>query len=196
VHANGNPSFLTRSPVAQPRWRSTSTHGPIHACCTLRASQAGLYEGQGKCSQVLAETRALGFRPIMPVHCTPVVQRSHGWRTTAWGCELDILFTAFDVPPPPDEIARFHSVGMSGCNATVQSFEAAPNGSLVMTKPFVFQRQVNGKAEGKSLHAPPPRTPYFCLTRYPRRSHSHSQSHGEKRTFSGGTIHAFHSEAF
>ena len=48
-----------------------------------------LYEGQPRCSAVVAQAAQLGFEPASPVRCAPSPElRSGHWKKTAWGCAL------------------------------------------------------------------------------------------------------------
>lgn len=91
-----------------------------------------LYEGQPHCSEVLSLASRLGFTPATPVRCAPpATVRNKRWRTTAWGCELEIVFLARGVPMLPP-LWRFHQLSQAGCAATYHSIAHAPNGSVIM----------------------------------------------------------------
>ena len=103
----------------------------------------GLYTGQPKCSAVVARAAELGFAPATDVHCNPLGGRSGelaGWRRSAWGCELEVVFLRRGVSMLP-ELWQYHNIAHSGCRSFVDSPAAAPVGSVVMHSANMFCRQ-------------------------------------------------------
>lgn len=78
----------------------------------------GLYEGQPKCSTVLQETAALGFKPASNFSCVPRWRRKLGQKRTSAGCELDVLFVRPERDPRtiPDLFWEYHTLHLAGCS--------------------------------------------------------------------------------
>ena len=128
----------------------------------------GLYVGQPRCTAVLRRAAELGFKPVSPVFCQPRVFRSKPVRRTAWGCELEVLFSRPGVDVPA-YLHHFHQPAMGGCTGTIGlaelkaangSIARAANGSTVMTAPWVFKRF--GTRKGGEVIRPGVE-PYLCL---------------------------------
>mmetsp|Transcript_47385 Transcript_47385/g.101147 ORF Transcript_47385/g.101147 Transcript_47385/m.101147 type:complete len:249 (-) Transcript_47385:226-972(-) len=116
-----------------------------------------LYEGQPKCSEVLAQAAKLGFAPASTLRCRPEPQlRSKHWRKTAWGCELEIVFLANGVSMLPP-LWQFHNLGHSGCASVHSSMSTVPNGTYVMLAPNKWvEKDASGKQPRKvnaQMHA-------------------------------------------
>lgn len=135
----------------------------------------GLYEDQPKCSATRAILGALGYAPLTPLFCTPSnAPRTKHWRQTAWGCELDVVFSRHSAPPLAQEaVLLYHKPGMNGCHNTTTGLDSAPVGALVMTSPEKFSRR---RAEAEGGEADTGHTtvhqkfagaePYLCLRSY------------------------------
>lgn len=127
----------------------------------------GMYASQPKCSQVVSRAASLGFAPATPIYCSPRVPRSRAVRTTAWGCELSVLFLAEGVDFP-EHMHQFHGPNMNGCAGV---FDAASskvdNDTLVLRKPGMWVRagRPHEKIRGmKDAGA----TPFLCDARLAR----------------------------
>ena len=98
-----------------------------------------LYEGQPRCSAVVAQAAQLGFEPATPLRCR--FDRRQGavtsswrrnFRRTAWGCELEVVFLRRGVPMMPP-LWRFHNLAQNGCGGVYPSLGEVTNGSIVLT---------------------------------------------------------------
>ena len=130
---------------------------------------SGLYENQPKCTEVLARAAEVGFVPATDVFCTPRgAARSRRWRTTSWGCELEVVFVRKGLRMLP-ELWQFHNIAHSGCEAYVDNPGAAPWGALVMYGALTFCRAAGPrcvktfhKEGGRIRQLEPLTTTYFC----------------------------------
>lgn len=137
---------------------------------------APLYEGQPRCSEVLHRARRLGFEPATPIACSPKFAITPKWKSSAWACELDVLFLAPGVRP--DRYVPFHNLGLNGCEELVALPKEVPKkaslqqyipqqGRALMTGANVFYSH---SWVGKSHHAMG--EPYVCSSEYFVRSAS------------------------
>ena len=78
-----------------------------------------IYEGQPRCSSVVAELATLGFRPLTPaLLCTPMGARTrHGA-----SCEAEVVFVSRDQKPglahQPDFVLDAQHLMHNGCSST------------------------------------------------------------------------------
>ena len=122
-----------------PRWFATALVNTLTSTCGSGPALGGAAFA-APCSTYCSADCVLFvlFAPATPLRCTPSSAelrqlRSH-WRTTAWGCELEVVFLAHGVPML-EPLWRFHNVRHSGCAAAYPTFASVPNNSMIMVGP-------------------------------------------------------------
>ena len=110
----------------------------------------GLYVGQPNCSTVVARAAQLGYAPASPVFCLPSWRRSPAWshwRTTAFGCEYEVVFVAHGVGME-DDYWRFHQPNQGGCERVIKNMEEAAADEVVLAGTlwrWGWKKDPNGK---------------------------------------------------
>ena len=136
----------------------------------------GLYVGQPNCSTVVARAAQLGYAPASPVFCRPSWRRgpawSH-WRTTAFGCEYEVVFVAHGVGMEND-YWRFHQPNQGGCERVIKDMEEAAADEVVLAGTFWrwgWKKDPNGKTASAKKQQPNftdigTRGAYACLQQH------------------------------
>lgn len=103
----------------------------------------GIYEGQPKCSDVLRDAAALGFKPATEMTCLPRFRRKahNKHKASSFGCELNVLFVRAGRDLARDAIDdaywQYHDTQLHGCvgifpaNATMHLALHPPAGRAV-----------------------------------------------------------------
>ena len=81
----------------------------------------GLYQGQPKCSEVVARMASLGYATAGPVACRPHVRRSR----QSSGCEIDVLFVAGGARVLDPRYYPYHDLKLNGCRGFYDRNELA-----------------------------------------------------------------------
>lgn len=73
----------------------------------------GLYIGQPKCTDVVAQMAELGYVPAGPVSCRPHLHRQR--QNSA--CEIEVLFVVAGSGVPIPEYYHYHDLRFNGCRS-------------------------------------------------------------------------------
>ena len=116
----------------------------------------GLYVGQPKCSAVVARAAQLGFEPATPINCKPTFKRNAQITSTAFGCELELMFVARNVSMTP-LMWTYHQPGFGGCSASMSSWNDVKDGEVQRTRPSAAAtRQFTSPASEPDFARPNP----------------------------------------
>ena len=74
----------------------------------------GLYRGQPKCTEVVAQMAAIGYAPVGNVACTPRLKRIR--QNSA--CEIEVLFIVDGAGVPDPAYYQYHNLMFNGCQST------------------------------------------------------------------------------